>query len=158
MADEVGCGMAFIRVVFAYGLAVVVGTILVTAAATQITLQELVALGIDIPMNVRLESTMRDLAGFSPTLAPLLVIGFLAAFLAAAMVIHFVPSWRTIGYTLAGFATIIVVMAAVKFFINMQLYSGITPVPAARTLAGLMIMAAGGALAGLTFAATTRRD
>ncbi len=149
--------MGFTKIVFAYILAVVVGIVLVTAIATQITLQELVALGIDVPMGIRIESVVRDLEGFTPTLGPILVIGFLIAFLVAAAVIHFIPTWRTFGYTLAGFTTVIVMMMAITAFYAFQLHSNITPVPASRTLIGLLTMAVGGAIAGWTFAMVSAR-
>ncbi len=150
--------MGFIRSVFAFLLAVIVGTVLVTLIATQINLAALGAAGAEISFAARLDTSLQDLGGFGLTLGPILLIGYAIAFLIAWLIIRLVPSLRTFGYVAAGFVTVIVVMQAITALFGAVFESNITPVAATRTLLGLFLMSTGGAIGGWTFAALARRS
>jgi hypothetical protein len=149
--------MGFIRTGIAFLLASVVGAVLVSAIATQINLAALAGVGAEISTAVRFEATLRDLSTFGPVIGPIMLIGYAIAFWVASLVIARAPGLRSFGYGLAGFVTVIVVMFAIKAYYALVFQSGITPVPASRTLVGLLLMAAGGAMGGLTFSALAAR-
>ena len=146
-----------LRTIIAFILAVLIGSALVTSIATQINLAALISAGAQISLPVRIEATLRDLANFFPLLAAILLIGYLIAFGVASKVIDHAPGLRTFGYVLAGFVTVIVVMLAIKGYYALELRSDITPVPASRTLLGLILMSLGGAGGGMVFALIARR-
>lgn len=144
--------MTFIRTIFVFLAAVVLGTVLVSITSTHIILSGLVEIGAEMPMDVRLSAALTDLTGFGPTLGIILLVGFLIAFLVATWIIrNFIPAPR-LGYTLAGFAAVVAMMYAVYWFYYFDGLGAIHPVPAARTMTGLLSLAMGGAVAGFFFA------
>jgi len=149
--------MGFARTGVAHIAAVLLTTVLVSAIATQINLSSLEDIGADISFAVRVSTTISDLAQFGPLLGGILLFGLTIAFAVAAAIIGRLPSLRNFGYTLAGFATIIAVLQAITFFFALQFDSGITPIPASRTMFGLLAMAFGGAAGGYFFARMTMR-
>jgi hypothetical protein len=141
------------RTVIAFLLASIVGTLLVSLANTHIILGGLSAVGAEFSTEVRMEAILSDLAGLGPTLALLTMIGFLIAFPVAGYISRLLgPSWRRVGFTLAGGATIIVMMMAVKLFYSTIMDSVITPIASAREMSGLLTLAIGGAGGGFLFA------
>ncbi len=155
---EAGHVMGFFRTLLAFLLAVIVGAIAVTAIAAQVNLAAIASVGAEVPLDVRIDATVTDLANFGPLIGVILLLGFGIAFPVARGIIGLIPSWRTFGYTLAGFVAVITVMLAIKAYYAFTLHSGITPVPASRTLLGMVLMGLGGALGGLTFAAVAKRN
>jgi len=132
---------------------VALGTILISATSTHIILQGLSAIGADMPLQVRIDAILRDLVGFGPTLSIVLAIGFLIAFWVASMVIKNLLPAPIIGYTLAGFIAVIVMMLTIRGFYFLESHGGnIHPVPAARTVTGLLALSVGGAVAGFFYA------
>jgi hypothetical protein len=127
------------------------GATLVTAAAgsivqTQFGLAAIQALGVPVPWQVRLQSTLHDLAGFAPTFALIVAGGFLVAFLVAGLLLRWWPRRPVLLYTLAGasaIGTALLVMDAVL---------PVTAIGAARSLAGLLALTATGALGGYVYA------
>jgi len=149
--------MPFLRTVFAFLIAVLVGTILVSLANTHIDLQALASVGAEIEMGVRMDAMMRDLLGFGPTLLMVLALGFIIAFPIASWASKALgPNWRCIGFTLAGGLAVIAVMTGITAFYGQVLASTITPVAASRELSGLLLLSVGGAIAGCVFAQLKR--
>ena len=145
--------MTTVRTVAIYLLAVLVGTILVSLANTHVDLQALARIGAEIPVAVRVDASLRDLQGFAPTLLALNLIGFAIAFPVAGWAAHWLgPSWRLIGFALAGGLVVIVMMGAITVIYRALLDSTITPVAASRELSGLFTLALGGVIAGGLFA------
>jgi len=58
-------------VISAFLLATVVATVLSTLVQTQFNLAEITALGVDVPVAVRLRTTGQDLLGFTRTIGPI---------------------------------------------------------------------------------------
>lgn len=142
-----------LRLIAVYILSVVVGAVLVSIANTHVDLQALTTIGADIPTDVRIQTIGRDLAGFGPTLAGVLMLGFLIAFpVAAGMSRLLGPAWRRFGYSLAGAVAVAAIMYAVKLYYGVVMDSAITPIAASRTLGGLATLSLGGAAAGFLFA------
>ncbi|WP_291841966.1 hypothetical protein [Maricaulis sp.] len=146
--------MNWLRTGASYLAAVVVGTVLVSLANTHVDLQALVRIGAEIPLPVRMDAITRDLVSFGPTLGALSAIGFAIAFPVAGLIAAWLgPAWRLFGFTLAGAVAIIVMISTITLYYRAVLNSLITPVAASRELSGLLTLSAGGALAGLLFAA-----
>ncbi|WP_421784844.1 hypothetical protein [Hyphobacterium sp.] len=142
----------WIRTILAYVIAALIGGIATTLLSTQVVLLYLAGAGADIPFAVRNEAMLADLTGFAPTIVALTAIGFLVALPAAALISRWLGGLRTVGYGLAGFATIAVMVTAIEVYYQSVLGVGITPIAAARDLWGLVVMALGGAFGGWTFA------
>lgn len=127
-------------------LAALLCTALAAIAQTQFNLASLQALGVEVPLGVRLRTTGADLLGFSPTFGPIAAVGFLVAFPAAAALGRWLPGARRWLYALAGALAILTAM------LLMQRIFMLTPVAAARSTAGLLALCASGAVGGLLFA------
>lgn len=145
--------MSHLRTIFVFLLATIVGTLLVSLANTHIILGGLSAVGAEFSTEVRIEAILRDLAGLGPTLAVLTLIGFLIAFPVAGFISRLLgPSWRRVGFTLAGGVAIMVMMTAIKAYYGAAMHSTITPIASAREMSGLLTLAIGGAGGGFLFA------
>lgn len=143
--------MRWVRAILAFLAALVAGALLGTAAATQFVLAGLTAVGVDIPFDVRMTATGRDLVGMGPTFALVLVPGFLTGFVAAGLVSRLLPGLRLAIYIGAG------AVAAVTTILVMTAVLGLPPIAGARTLGGLAVQALAGAVAGLVFGRATAK-
>jgi hypothetical protein len=114
---------------------------------TQFNLAAIARLGAPAPASLRLQATLQDLAGFAPLLAGITAVAFLVAFPVAGLLVHFRPALRALLYTLAGAAAV----AAAIFLMNAML--PLTVIGATRSAAGIISLAAAGALGGRMFAA-----
>ena len=130
-------------VLCAYGLAAV--------TATQSVLARLEGMGVHVARSERIRATLADLAGLAPTLLPLVAGGFLVAMIVAALLARRLPRLRTALCALAGGVALVVIHLALKATL------GITPVPIARTVTGLLVQGLAGAIGGAVFAVLTRR-
>jgi len=140
----------YIRLLFAWMVAAAVASVLGSIVQTQFNLAAVAALDGPVPIGLRIETTLRDIAGFAPGLALIVATGFAIAFpVAASLARRWAPGAivRAALYGLAGGAA---VWAAI-FLMNTLL--PMTPVAATRQAAGLMLMVAAGAAGGITFAA-----
>ncbi|WP_420430542.1 hypothetical protein [Hyphobacterium sp.] len=146
----------WIRIFIAYVAAAIAGGLATTLLSTQVVLLYLAGAGADIPLAARSDAMLADLTGFAPTLILLTAIGYLLALPVAALVSRLVGGLRTIGYVLAGFVTILVMVTAIEVYYQSVLGVGITPIASARAFWGLAVMALGGALGGWVFARLAR--
>lgn len=141
-----------VRGVLAYIVAVLVTAILSTVFHTQMVLGEFSALGHNIPLNVRLETTVHDILNMglrigAMSLLTIIAVGFLIAFIVAALIIKFLlPRWRTFGFTLAGATA----MFSMLYLMAMQ-FDGITPIAGARGDLGLALQTVAGGIGGYVF-------
>ncbi len=119
---------------------------------TQFNLNALVALGVEMPVRLRLLTSAQDLAEFGPVYAGIVLAGWVPAFLVAAWLARKVPTFRVVLFTLA---------AGVALVTSVKATDAVAPMPvlidATRGLAGLLTMAAGSALGGALFARWTRK-
>ncbi len=110
---------------------------------TQFNLQELQALGADVPLELRLLTTVQDLIGFGPLYAVVVVLALGLALPMAALVARRAPSWRGALFVLAGWVGLIVAI---------RIVDALTPPPvliaATRSTLGLLAMTLGGAFGG----------
>lgn len=135
-----------VRTLIAFALAVVVATALAAVAQTQFNLAALYALGAEIGMDVRVRTTLQDLAGFSPMYGLVTAIGFFIALAVASPIVHFAPKLRLFGFTLAG---AVAVLAAILL---MNSAFGMHPIAATRSVAGLAAFVLTGAAGGFLYA------
>ncbi|AMM24180.1 hypothetical protein [Variovorax sp. PAMC 28711] len=119
---------------------------------TQFNLNALVALGVEMPLRLRLLTSAQDLAGFGPVYAGILLAGWIPAFLVAAWLAYKAPRLRVVLFALAAGAALVLAV---------RVTDAVAPMPvlidATRGLGGLLTMAAGSALGGALFARWTRK-
>jgi hypothetical protein len=123
-----------------------VGALLLAAAwgsvvQTQFNLNALSAF-VDIPLRVRLLTTLQDLAGFGSLYALMLLVAWLPAFLVAMLIARHWPAARTALYALAAGVAVVVPPPVL--------------IDATRGITGLLAMAAGCVIGGALFARWTR--
>ena len=79
---------SWLKVVLAFVIALVVGSVLGSLVQTHFNLQALEALGVEITMGARLETSAQDLVNFAPLYAVLFGISFLCSQGVAALVVR----------------------------------------------------------------------
>jgi len=136
----------FAKTVVAYALAVLATTVLGAVAATQFVLAELSTMQVAVPFGVRLETTMHDIMGMSPTFAPIVAGALLIAFLVAALLARFIPLEKRRWYLVGGFVAIIAALLLVKALL------GGTPIAGAKDTLGLLAQGVAGMVGGWIFA------
>lgn len=132
-------------------LAVLVTTLIGTLIQTQINLAALGEIGVAVDTSTRLATSGADLLGFTPSFGPIVAVGFLIAFLIAALFARWWPQGKALLYPLAGFVAIITAMLLMAAIFKL------TPVAAARSTFGLIALGMSGALGGWTFWQLQRR-
>lgn len=136
---------AFARLSGRFLLAVLVTTLIGTLIQTQINLAALGEIGVAIDASARLSTTGADLLGFTPSFGPIVAVGFLIAFLIAALIGRGWPQGKALLYPLAGFVAIITAMLLMAAIFKL------TPVAAARSTFGLIALGLSGAVGGWIF-------
>ncbi len=129
-------------------LAATAGFVVASVSHSQAVLYRLTALGIEIPLAVRLQSTWNDLVGLSPAYWPIIGVGLAIALPCAGWLSGRWPSLRLGLFMLAGFTA----MAAI--LLSMQPIMEITVVAGARGALGMLAQCLSGAIAGAVFALT----
>ena len=127
------------------------GATLATAATgsivqTQFNLAAIEAAGAPVPFDLRLLTTLQDLAGFAPMLAGIAAGAFLVAFGLAVPLVRRWPRHRDGLYTLAG------AVAVTTAILLMNLLLPITVIGATRSLSGVVALGVSGALGGRVYA------
>ena len=125
--------------------------VLATVFATQAVVSSLAGMGLVLPFSERLSMTVRDLGGMAGMFLPMVAFGLLIAFMTTALICRYKNQWRTPLYILAG------AIAVVCIHLGVNAAFGITPVPIARTPAGLLSQGLAGAAGGLTYLLLSRR-
>lgn len=136
-------------------IAVGVTTVLGCVMQTQIILAEVQAMGGPVTSAVRLQTTLQDLAGFSPVFAGIVTVTFLSAFPVAAWLGRRMaqPAMRIGVYAAA---------AAVGLALAFQVADAFAPMPtliaATRGVVGTLWMVGSAVAGGLVFGALLARD
>lgn len=126
-------------------LAVLVAAAWGSVVQTQFNLAGLAALGADIPLALRLQTTGFDLLGFGPFFAAIAAVTFLVAFPVAHRLGR--HESRTGWFALAGFAGLVVAIKLIDMMVPPPVL-----IAATRTVAGLIAVALAGAMGGTVFA------
>lgn len=142
---------------YRYPLGLVLASIFMALAGvvvqTQFVLSALGAAGAEVSLGDRLSMTLADIAGLAPLYLVFIVIGFVIAFLAGALVVRFTPLPRGLVYGVAGAVCMFVMLALMR-----EVFFGVPVIAGARSLTGEISQAVCGALAGAFFAWTTSRQ
>ena len=128
-------------------LAYVVGSVL----GTQMVLNNVASMGLDITLAMRWSSTLTDLSGLLGTLLPLMAIALLPGWLALDWLsrrpaMYVAPLW----YVLAGATGIAILHPTLNWAFGVDVFAP------ARTLPGLLGQAVAGGLGGLAVALSRR--
>jgi len=134
--------MTVLRWLLAFVLAVLVAAVAGSVVQTQFNLASIAALGISIPVDVRLEVTAFDLLSFAPTYAIVAAFALLIALLVAAWPASAFPAVGLIWYALAGFLAIYTALVCMNAMLP------VTVIGAARSSAGMVSLSLAGALGG----------
>jgi len=128
-----------------YLAAVVVTYLVASIMATQSVVSSLSGMEVDLSFAERATMTLSDIGGMAGMFLPMIAFGLLIAFMATALICHYLNQWRTPLYVVAGAA------ALVSVHLALNLAFGITPVAIARTATGLGLQAIAGAFGGYTY-------
>lgn len=144
--DGGGYPLKVIRVILAFLAAVVVTEVTAAVVQTQFVLAALTDLGVEISLGDRVATTLHDIAGLVEIYMPVIAVGFLVAFVVAALVVRYLlPGWAAIGYPLAGLTAVVAAIVIMTFMLD------IAPIAGARSVPGLIGQALAGALGGWIF-------
>lgn len=138
-----------IRRIAAFVVAALVAFVAASLIHTQIILAGLSDLGADIPLSLRISTSLADLLGLAPSFGVVVVIALLLGLLVAGLARRYVPLPRPLAFAIAGTGA----MATALWL--MHLGFDITPIASARTTGGLLMLCLAGALGGVAFALGT---
>ncbi len=137
---------SFIRLVIAFlasaGLTVAAAAI----ADSQLVLNALIEVGAEATMNDRIEMAAGNLGPFLGLYGAFIALGFLIAFLAAALVSRILPLPRGLVFMAAGGAAIFVMLTLMR-----EAFFGVDLIASARTPLGLGVQIGCGVFGGLVF-------
>ena len=136
-----------ISLTFGILLAYVAGSVL----GTQMVLNNVAAMGLDVTLAMRWSSSLSDVAGLAGTLLPLMVIALLPGWLILAWLgrrptMRVAPAW----YILTGAMAIAVLHPALNWAFGVDVFAP------ARTMQGLLGQALAGGLGGVAVAFSRR--
>ncbi|QOC23927.1 hypothetical protein IC757_07400 [Wenzhouxiangella sp. AB-CW3] len=139
--------MAFVRWLLASMAAIVVTTILGSIIQTQFNLARLAQLGAEVSVAERLQTTLFDLGSFAPLWGLVITLALLPAFGVAVALKRLIPRIPGPPWSLlCGYGGVLVALIA------MQVLLPVTPVAAARSHWGFLLLAFTGAIGGLVHA------
>ncbi|MFC4725340.1 hypothetical protein AB6B38_09360 [Glycocaulis abyssi] len=142
---------------FRYPLGLVLASIFMALAGvivqTQFVLAALSGAGADVSAADRLSMTLADIAGLGPLYLVFILIGFVIAFAASALVLRLAPLPRTLVYAVAGSVCMFVMLTLMR-----EVFFGVPVIAGARSLTGEISQAVCGALAGVFYAWMTNRQ
>lgn len=133
------------RTLWAFVCALLAAHIIGTAASAAPHLSWLAGQGMDITMSVRMDAYLQAITGMLIPYIVLVAIALLVGFSVASFIVSRIPSLTTLGYALAGFAAMIVLMLTLNTVFE------IAAIPSTRTVGGLLAQGAAGAIGGLVF-------
>jgi hypothetical protein len=124
------------RVVLAFVAALVVGSVLGSLIQTQFNLHALEALGVQIGIAIRLETSVQDLVNFAPLYTILFGVSFLFSQSVAALVVRLAGN--------VGRLWLFPIAAAAGLWVTLVIVNALAPMPtliaATRGAEGLMAM------------------
>ena len=127
-------------------LAVITAAVLSCIASTQFVLAGLGALGVDVPVSIRVTTTIHDVLGMGRVMVIIYFPTFLIAFLTAAICTRLLPGSRQLWFAFAGLASILAAIAIAESLMGMM------PIAGARSTSGFMAQGLAGAVGGWLYA------
>jgi hypothetical protein len=131
-----------IKVLKAFLPATIIAFLLASVLSTQVILARVQAMGLDVPVNVRIMTTLQDIVGMASSYLLLITLAFALALPVAARLARVISDRSVVLFILAGFVAIAVLHIALQFAL------GIHPIPATRTLPGFLGQCLAGAAGG----------
>lgn len=136
----------------AFLVAVVVAVALGAMIQTQYNLAALAALGVEIPLAIRLRTTGQDLLGFSPVYAVLVTVALLCSLPVAALCARRLSARaQPLVYGLAALVALVVAVLVTNQLVPMP-----TLIAATRAWHGLLLLALAAGVSGVVFARLLR--
>jgi uncharacterized membrane protein YiaA len=141
-------------------VATIVTFLVASTLHTQSVLSNLISLGVEIPLSLKIKTVFEDFIGLLPSYGLIILIGMLIAMLVAGLISKTLLS-KTMDdsagrshtqesqlwlYSLAGAVAIFTILAAMYPIMNITIIAG------ARGLSGMLMQSVAGAIGGLTFA------
>lgn len=142
--------MSFLRVIAAFFAAVLVMMVLGVTAQSVFVMLDLGAVGAEIGPGDALGMIAADITGFGPLYAAFILIGFVIAFLCAALVGRFLPVPRWMVFAAAGAICMMVMLTLMK-----EVFFGVQLIAGARSMAGFLTQALMGAVSAIVFTRLT---
>ena len=133
------------RVFVAYLATVVATYVLATMATTQWNLGEITQLGYQVSTSERLATTTHDLLGMVPSYGLIVAVAMAIGLSVASGIASFVPTLRGVGLVAAG----VLAMAGVHLIMQQVLH--VSPIPAARSIGGLLTQGLVGGIGGYLY-------
>ena len=143
--------LSILRVVAFYLLAVLLASVLGSLVQTQFNLAALQLIDTQIPLAVRLQTSIHDLLGFAPLFAVMVAVTLLLALPAAEGLGRIFRPWRGTLYFLAGAVGIKVAFDIADLLLPMPVF-----VAATRGVGGLLAMMVAVGIGSAVFARLTR--
>lgn len=144
--------MKMLRSLKAFFPAVLLAYLVASVLVTQANLAAVQSMGLEIDGSVRLDTTLKDIAGMASSYLALILVSFVLAMPVAAGLSRWLPAQRTLLFTLAGF------VAIVALHLIMEAVLGLSGIAPTRTLAGLLGQGLAGAVGGYCFAYVSSRQ
>ncbi|MGC6472753.1 MAG: hypothetical protein ACON4W_07745 [Parvibaculales bacterium] len=137
--------MPWLKTIVSFTAGLLVFDILAATVSTQVVLNEIAALGVEISLQTRLSTTLHDILGLLPTFSPIFGLGFLIAFFTAAQLVKRTGLSADTMFAGAGFVSVLVTL------VTIEAVFGLTALAAARELAGVVLLSLCGAPAGVVY-------
>ncbi len=137
--------LPILRVLKAFFFAVLLTYALASVMATLSVLGNLQSMGVDVSVAVALRTAFHDLVGLSSSYLVLILLALALGFPVAAGLSKIMPSYRLVLFVLAGFTAI------VALHVIMKAVFGVSGIAAARTMSGLIVQGAAGAVGGYVY-------
>ncbi|MDN4503317.1 hypothetical protein QX776_12975 [Alteromonadaceae bacterium BrNp21-10] len=138
-----------VRLALSFMLASITTFILASIAHTQFVLNGLVDVGVVMNMAIRIEMSLKDLAGLAPGYGSILTLSLLLAFVVMSSIRN---RYRIVGqhltywvYPVGGFIAVLTVHLLMKPIFDVTLIAG------ARSFMGLMLQCLSGAVGGVIY-------
>jgi len=134
-----------LRVLKAFFFAVLLTYALASVMATLSVLGNLQSMGVDVSVAVALRTALHDLVGLSLSYLVLILLALALGLPVAGGLSKIMPSYRLVLFVLAGFTAI------VALHLIMKAIFGLSAIAATRTMPGLIIQGAAGAVGGYVY-------
>ena len=140
------------RLVFAFFTAVAVTYVLAVLCYTQLNIANLIEMGVDITIEVRLTPTIHEMLGMSEVYFPILVVFLLIAYGLAGFFAAVLKELRVLFFVMAG----LLVPSTIDFLLTfswwgLNIVQDTHPIAVTRTTAGLLSQSAACAIGSLLF-------
>jgi len=147
--------MSFIRVALAFILAAAITVVIASIADSQLTLNALIAVGAEATLGDRVEMAAGYFGPFLALYGVFIAIGFLVAFLVAALAARLLPLPRALVFAVAGGVAMFVMLTLMR-----EAFFGVDLIASARTALGAGAQVGAGVLGGWVFAriSASRRE